>query len=72
MNKSPSTTLEIPFITSWNPRGAILAKHARLQLVIDRWSLSSDLKIWYVFQTETFRQVQIVASNVQFLGADDG
>lgn len=23
---------------------AILAKHARLQLVIDRWSLSSDFK----------------------------
>jgi hypothetical protein len=43
-----------------------LPKHARLQLVIDRWSLSSDLRIWYVFQIETFGQVQIVASYPQF------
>ena len=34
----------ISSITSCNPRGANLAKHTRLQLVIDRWSLSSHLK----------------------------
>jgi hypothetical protein len=39
-------------------------KHARLQLVIDRWSLSSDLK-FYVFQIETFWQVPTVARNPQ-------
>ena len=31
-------------ITSCNLRGTNLPKHARFQLVIDRWSLSSDLK----------------------------
>ena len=48
-------------VTSWSPRGVNLAKHARLQLVIDRWSLSSDLKFWYVFQIETSWQVRILA-----------
>jgi hypothetical protein len=52
--------------TSWNPRGANVAKHARLQLVIDRRSLSSDLKFWYVSQIETFWQGRIVARYLQF------
>jgi len=44
----------------------LFGRVSRLQLVIDRWLLSSG----YAFEIETSRQVQIVASHVQPLDVD--